>query len=389
MKNIIFLFLTIFWSSFQFAQNNNQQFKEQFETAKKLLYDFQPEKALPILLDLYHQDPQNHNLEYLIGACYTDYQPKEGSSIQYLEKAKPFVVENYDAESYLEKGVSIHLYYFLAVAYAQNGRCEDAALANENFHTLIGQIGHAYLRDAQFWVDACNQLKNQAPPLTTPHTDIEPEPVNDDQIKNSKIVTQLIEYNTPAPLFGVQVGSFSKYLPSNSFDDIKNVEAFIDKNEKVRYVVGNFTFRNQAETLLKVLLESGYNDAFIVDVNKERKFSKKIVTVNDVSIKSQIRGKVHFRCQIGAFRDTIPEDMARKYLKVSGIKENIQNDMTLLSVGHFPTYEEAKLHIEELQQEEIHDAFVVAYNYDRKVPVKEAITYLSKQPKEEDKKRKK
>jgi hypothetical protein len=389
MKKELYLLLFLFVVGSTSAQNPTEgHFEQQFKKAKTLLYAFKPEEALPILLELHQSDPENHNLEYLIGAAYTDIMPEKHLSIAYLERAKPYVVDEYDADAPHERNVSIHLYYFLAVAYAQNDRCDDAAAANAHFHSLIGKVGQAYLRDAQFWVDACNKL-NQKPAeeLTIePQASSAPEPKVDEP---DKIVTQSVNYNTPTPLYGVQVGSFSKYSPSEHFDDIKNVNAFLDKNGQVRYVVGNFTFRRQAETLMKVLQESGYHDAFIVDVNKERKFGERIITVNDVSIKSQIRGTVHFRCQIGAFRDTIPEEMAQKYLKVSGIKENLYNDMTLLSVGHFPTYEEAKTYLDTLHQVGINDAFVVAYNHDQKIPVKDAMTFLSKQEQSQRKKSRK
>ena len=198
-------------------------------------------------------------------------------------------------------------------------------------------------------------------------------------IENAKIVTQSQEYSTPAPLWGVQVGSFSKFVPIGDFDDIKNVDAFIDREGKVRYVVGSFALRHQAETLLRVLQESGYKDAFIVDVNKERRFHDRIITVNNVSIKPSIRGKIHYRLQIGAFRDSIPRDMAMKYIQIDGIIENKEGDLTLLSVGHFDTYEEAAAYKGELEKVAINDSFVVAYNYDRKISVKQAKAYQEKQ----------
>ena len=384
MKPLVFLSLMFSGWLISWGQSTEALTQSRFEQAKKHLYDFDPQAALPLLLQLYGEDPSNHNLEYLLGAAYTDLQPEAPISIHYLERARPFVSPDYDANNYKEKRVSIHLYYFLAVAYAQNKRCEEAAKANREFHDLIGKVGEAYLRDAQFWVDACYELQEKTVVATTapaPATDV---PDKTPAEKESKIVTQLVEYNTPTPLYGVQVGSFSKYAPHSNFDDIKNVEAFLDKKGQVRYAVGNFTFRNQAETLLKVLKESGYHDAFIVDVNKERKFTERIVTINDQSIKSQIRGKVHFRCQIGAFRDTIPEEMARKYLKISGIKENVEKNLTLLSVGHFTTYEEAKAYLDKLKEADIYDAFVVAYNYEQKVSVKDALTFLSKQQEEKE-----
>lgn len=380
MKVLLHFFL-IFLVTPSFGQISDD-FKKRFINAKDLLYNFHPEEALPILLDLEKGDPENANILYLIGACYTDYSPETNASVRYLERAIPFVSDQYDADSPEERNASIHLYYFLAVAYAQNHRCDDAKNANESFRKLIGRIGSAYIRDAEFWVNACYTLREEQAikvELTDQPSDKKQANITDPYaIENAKIVTQYQEYSTPSPLWGVQVGSFSKFVPVGDFNDIKNVDAFIDKNGKVRYVVGSFVFIHQAETLLKVLQESGYKDAFIVDVNKEKRFDERIITVNNISIKNDIRGKVHFRCQIGAFRDTIPREMAEKYVKIDGIVENKEGDLTLLSVGKFDTYEEAQVYKKELEKIEINDAFVVAYNYEKKISIKQAKAYQEK-----------
>ena len=379
MKRILYIFIFAVFPIILFGQKPD--FAKRFTEAKDLLYNFHPEDALPILLELEKEDPTNANIHYLIGACYTDYDPESDNSVKYLEKAEPFISDHYDADSPDERKASIHLYYFLAVAYAQNHRCDDAAGSNEKFRKLIGRIGGAYIRDAEFWVNACYTLQEQEARDTLVVADSEKPKLNTDDpfaIDKAKIVTQNIEYTTPSPLWGVQVGSFSKYVPIGDFDDIKNVDAFIDKNGKVRYVVGSFAFRHQAETLLKVLQESGYKDAFLVDVNKEKRYADRIITVNNISIKNSIRGKVHYRCQIGAFRDSIPREMAEKYVKIDGIMENKEADLTLLSVGNFETYEEAAEYKKELEKVDIWDAFVVAYNYDHKISIKQAKAYQEK-----------
>ena len=381
MRKLLLLTFFLIPSLFLFAQN--KEFLDDFAKAKALLYNFKPDEALPILLELEKKDPSNANLLYLIGACYTDYSPETSHSIQYLEKAKSSISDDYDAESPTERNASIHLYYFLSVAYAQNQRCDEAAASNEEFRRLIGRIGGAYIRDAEFWVNACYTLKETVKDSVP--VAISPVAPKDDPyaIENAKIVTQSQEYTTPSPLWGVQVGSFSKFVPIGDFDDIKNVEAFIDNNGKVRYVVGSFALKQQAETLLKVLQESGYRDAFIVDVNKERRYHDRIITVNNISIRPSISGRVHYRLQIGAFRDSIPMEMARKYVKIDGIVENEVEDLTLLSVGHFDTYEEASNYKTTLEQVDILDSFVVAYNFDRKISVKQAQAYQEKQKSED------
>lgn len=387
MKLRSLILLSLLCPTLLFSQGD-EDFKKKFTEAKDLLYNFHPDEALPILLELEKEHPRNANLKYLIGACYTDYSPESDASVRYLEMAEPHVSDQYDADSPNETRASVHLYYFLAVAYAQNHRCDDAKDANEKFRKLIGRIGGAYIRDAEFWVNACYTLQaeeQKEPDLASEEPKEIPAEKNTEDpymIDNAKIVTQYQEYTTPSPLWGVQVGSFSKFVPVGDFDDIKNVDAFIDRNGKVRYVVGSFAFRHQAETLLRVLQESGYKDAFIVDVNKEKRFNDRIITVNNISIKNDIRGKVHYRCQIGAFRDSIPREMAEKYVKIDGIIENKEGDLTLLSVGKFDTYEEASEYKGELEKVEIYDSFVVAYNYDRKITVKQAKAYQEKNSEE-------
>jgi len=384
MKKTLKLFLLIVCPFVLFGQTKDD-FNKRFIEAKDLLYNFRPDEALPVLLQLEKEDPENYNILYLIGACYTDYSPETDHSVTYLERAEPYVSNQYDADSPNEKQASVHLYYFLSVAYAQNHRCDDAKEANDKFRNLIGRIGGAYIRDAEFWVNACYTLQEQEKNnIMDSITNEKPANITDPYaIVNAKIVTQSIEYTTPSPLWGVQVGSFSKFVPIGDFDDIKNVDAFIDKNGKVRYVVGSFAFRHQSETLLKVLQESGYKDAFIVDVNKEKAFHDRIITVNNISIKNSIRGKVHYRCQIGAFRDSIPKEMAEKYVKIDGIVENKEGDLTLLSVGHFELYDEAAEYKEELEKIDINDAFVVAYNYEEKISIKQARVYQEKMKLEE------
>ena len=75
---------------------------------------------------------------------------------------------------------------------------------------------------------------------------------------------------------------------------------------------------------------------------------------------------------------SIPMEMARKYVKIDGIMENNERDLTLLSVGRFETYDEAAVYKKELEAIEINDAFVVAYNYEEKISIQQARAYQEK-----------
>src|SRR5690606_33498078 len=122
-------------------------------------------------------------------------------------------------------------------------------------------------------------------------------------LKSRGLLTEKIKYTTRTPLYGVQIGSTSEVIPVNRFGDLKNIDAFVDKDGIIRYVVGHFSYKRQAESLLEVLKEKGFTDAFVVNVNDERKYSNSVVSFNNNNIRSQLIGKVEFAVQLGAFRD--------------------------------------------------------------------------------------
>src|SRR5690606_37577166 len=113
-------------------------------------------------------------------------------------------------------------------------------------------------------------------------------------LKSRGLLTEKIKYTTRTPLYGVQIGSASEIIPINRFGDLKNIDAFVDKEGTIRYVVGHFSYRRQAEGLLEVLREKGFSDAFVVNVNDERKYSNAVVSFNNSNIRSNVVGKVEF-----------------------------------------------------------------------------------------------
>ena len=122
--------------------------------------------------------------------------------------------------------------------------------------------------------------------------------------RKESIVTKEIEYTTSSPLYGIQVGAFNELVPiREEFDDLKNVEAFMDTSGILRYIVGHFSIRSQADKLLLAIKKIGYNDAFIVNVNEVNRFSNEVVIVDNMSFKTHIMGQVTFKVQIGVFKE--------------------------------------------------------------------------------------
>lgn len=372
--------LSVFCMFFYAKGNDKADFRDKFYKAKSYLSGGTIDKALPLFMELYDTDSTNSNISYLIGVCYTEVKTPTFKSIYHLEKGAQNISVDYNPGAYLESSSPIFSWYYLAIAYSQNGLCQKATKAAENFIELYGSHKNDfYTTDATNWVARCKGEQSIKPP----HVQNEIIPISE-----QKIVTKKVDYETKTPLYAVQIGAFSRLVPIWKFDNLSNVDAFMDKQGMIRYVIGHFTYVSQANILLKAVWESGYEDAFIVDINSikknvDQRYKESVVSVDDVSIKAKVVGRVDYRVQIGAFKESIPDDLVQLYLRLEGIKENMNDNVTSLSIGSFDDYETASIKRSELMEFGLPGAFVVAYNYDRKIPVDEANYYLSKNSSEE------
>jgi len=161
----------------------------------------------------------------------------------------------------------------------------------------------------------------------------------------------------------------------------------MDNDGVLRYIIGHFGFKNQAASLLKIIKETGYNDAFIVDVNKTSRFTNEVVIVDNMSFKANIRGKIDYRVQVGAFkdRDSIPNELVKLYLQLDGLANNPEGELTAITSGNFESYEAASQHKKNILELGIPGAFVVAYNEGHKIRIKSAQKYLERKDKKIEK----
>ena len=369
---IILFVLTI---SFSVKANDNADFRDKFYKAKSYLAGGAIDKALPLFIDLYNTDSTNSNISYLIGVCYTEMKSPTIKSIYHLERGAENISVDYNPGAYLETSSPIFTWYYLTIAYSQNDLCEKARGSATKFKELYGSHKNDfYTKDATNWADRCRSEHSEKP--IAERKEIVP-------ISEQKIVTKNVDYETKTPLYAVQIGAFSRLVPIWKFDNLSNVDAFMDKQGMIRYVIGHFTYVSQANILLKAVWNTGYKDAFIVDINSikknvDQRYKESVVSVDDVSFKAKITGKVDFRIQIGAFKESIPDDLVQLYLRLEGITENMHDKVTSLTIGSFDNYEEASVKRSELIEFGIPGAFIVAYNYNRKIPVDEANYHVSK-----------
>ena len=403
-------------------EKNTNDFQENFNIAKQHLSYKRINKALPYLLYLNNEYPNNANLKYLVGLCYAELEIVNPRSIELLEEAKNKISINYNPNTLNEEKTPIYTHFYLSLAYVQNGKCEKAKEAFSDFKKIYPYDDEYYLSLAQQKLANCSEsppakldslpsypnfrpfksenenliketlVKKDETESDTSKFAVDGNNFNQSQDSNSnqielgsiyqwkdmtptKVVSREVEYSTKTPLYGVQLGAFKEVIPVNRYKDVKNVDAFMDKEGLMRYVVGHFSFESQARSLLNLIKNKGYEDAFVVNVNNEKKFAETVISIDDFNIRSSIHDEVEFKIQLGAFKDEIPEDLAKIYFKIEGISEHKDGLLTYITVGSFNTYQEAKAYQEGIQATGIEDAFVIAVHRGKKVPLQTAIEH--------------
>lgn len=348
----------------EFTDADYREFMDRYEDAKIYLANHKQKEAVKILEELNQQDPNEANINYLLGVCYVKSGENINKAITHLEKADDQFKLIYDNPGI---GAAQYVYYYLTLAHCINHNCEKAQTAYERFEEEYFTEDAFYLEDARKKVADCKAKK-----------EVKPEFRERLISTNHKVDTTHVEFTSEYTLWGVQVGAYLEPKYTREFKGLKNVEAFVDENGVFRYVIGNFVLRSQAMKLLEQVRAAGYNDAFIVDINQkdDKRFATEVTAVDHEPIHFEIRGHIDYRVQIGAFRDEIPDHISEMYLQIDGIEEYRQGDLTILMLGSFDNYESANIYRDALAQEGYTDAFVTAYNYKQRISLRQAADHL-------------
>ncbi|MCB0803014.1 MAG: SPOR domain-containing protein [Flavobacteriales bacterium] len=408
---IIFFLLNVFVLKANVEDEN--QFQINFNIAKQHLSQRNILKALPYLNYLQSKYPDNENLKYLIGVCLAEENIVNPLSIQYLESATTMASLDYNPNSIDEERTPIYVFYYLCLAYAQNGYCDKAEEARQKFIEIYPYEDVYYIDNSKEWINTCKRSKEKPTfqdipvfPSFKPYIPVEKElkpsvienvqsisadnnltitaetpkvDIESKQIETAKnIKTRRIEYSTKNPLYGVQLGAYKEVVPVSRFESLKNVDAFLDKQGMIRYVVGHFSISSQAKSLLDIIKEKGYHDAFVVDVNNEKYFSDEIISVDNINIRANPFEKLEYRIQLGAFKEVLPSKTADIYFKIEGITELVDDNYTYLTVGKYKTYDEAKAYLHGIKATGIKDAFVIALNDGKKISLQQAKNFYTK-----------
>lgn len=388
MKKCISFLLVLFSITSLSAQD---QLEYHFDFARASLAQRNIKEAIESLKIVYEAEPENANVNFLMGAAYTELSGTEEEAMRHLLQAVQNVNADYKVGSFQEKAAPIHVYYYLAVAYVEDNKCALANRAFEEFQKYSSKVDKYYIDEVDRHMQKCPFKKEEntdewdkleSKPIQ--YQSIEPKvaeplkPIDSVYLMNKGLVTEKLEYTTNAPLYGVQIGSNMNPSPTSAFSDVKNVDVFIDSLGIIRYVVGHFSYRKQAENLLASVKEKGFSDAYVVNVNDEKKYSNEVISYKNINLRSGLRGDVEYFVQLGSFEDTIPVEMTSIYFTIDGIQEYKRENRTVIAIGSYETFKNAKKEKEKAIAAGVVDAFIVAYNRGKKIPLYEAINYTDK-----------
>jgi len=346
----------------------DQEFWDKYDQARLYIAKHNAGRSIGILEELYLLDSLNPNVNYLLGVALIIVSEDAERAVHLFELADKQFAELWDNPGV---GPPEHLAYYLILGYCRTGQCEKAkqslARLEETFagNEEFLKEDEYYLIDGRKWASLCREPTVKL--LEVPERLVK---------HDLRIKTQPHKYSTNSTLYGVQVAALLEPQMTRKFDGLKNVEVYVDMHGVYRYVIGNFVFRSQAEKMLETVKSVGYADAFIVNITDEERYPLEVVALDQKSPKAQIRGEVDFCIQLAAFRESLPEETARYYLMVDSIQEKSIEDLTLLTVGKYKSYGDAIERRDELRRMKFTDAFIVAFNEGKKVPIEDALHYL-------------
>jgi hypothetical protein len=376
LRAYLAVFITlIFFSGDLKAQLKTEQQKE-FERGILYLGENKVGEASEVFARLYKKDSTNLNLAYLYGQSLVRTDKRLGYAVFLLEKASRAYSPEYRIRDFTEKRVSEYVYFYLLMAYSKQGVCEKTIQTLNKFYEIYSFENEWYLVEGQRFHREC--AERAIPVVEKEVTQNTPEAEDKPHI----IGTKDIQYTNKQAAWGVQVGATFDPKFTWEFDNLKNVEVYVDENGIYRYIIGHFVFKQQAERLLEAVQAEGYPDAFVVNVKDKFLFSQKVITIDNKPITEELVGEVVFRVQVGAFlSEKIPEDLLELFFILDDIEELNDGQWTYLTVGKFNMLSEAKFYAEIVIDLGVEDAFVSAFNYNRKVDLRQAEAYLSEQRK--------
>ncbi len=206
----------------------------------------------------------------------------------------------------------------------------------------------------------------------------------------------------PDLFYTVQIGVYKKPVTPKQLHNISPI--YQDKTPYgfIRYTTGIFSDKKTANIEKNRIVKLGISDAFVTAYYKGKKLTNQELTnllktnVNfakqqniklpeaPITKQPEIDAKnanIIFKVQIGAYKENVPTSTVTAMLSVARKKQlnsYKENGKTIYTVGNYKEYKQAVEMRDIIKNEGINDAFIVAYNNNKKISVEQAISILKK-----------
>lgn len=359
MKNLLLTILFVV-AAFAGYSSYDFQYEKSLKIAKEYLAYNKNEEALIELQKLKPKYPVNAHLAYCMGIAYLNLGGPENTqlALNELVVAKKAADPLFNYNQYKIDGAPIYVHYYLVRAYSVLNQCSNMHNAFENFRK------YTYEEDA-YLITECKRLLKNCSELPEPKA--VPDLVVEEPKKSYNLLTKKVEFTSQSPIYAVQIAALDNPRKTLVFKDLSNIEVFVDAENTFRYITGSYSFRKQAEKKLLEVKQSGYPDAFIVNLNNKELYKEQVVSVENESIKVQIEGRVSFHVQLASFTSTLPFELVSKIQQHEQVVQVFDGKHYVFIQGDYDSYEQALAAKSALISAGFHDAFIVAFNKERKL----------------------
>lgn len=211
-----------------------------------------------------------------------------------------------------------------------------------------------------------------------------------DEANNMAVENVGSSENANELLFRVQLGAFSKKLPPNSFNGLKNIIEIKADDGLYKYLYNGAykTMQEAASKKVDLAIDYGVKDAFVVAFKDGKRIALNnagVVTTQqetDIVVPKVVNYKkenIKFKVQIGIYKNQLPTEVLSKFMEIGNVDQKaVENGLTRYSAGEFKTLEEAENYKQEMINKGLGGAFVISLHNDELIPISKAKEILEK-----------
>lgn len=190
-------------------------------------------------------------------------------------------------------------------------------------------------------------------------------------------------------VFKVQLGAFKNEVAPEKMNGIEDVSKETTESGYTRYLTGSYNSFEEAYDLKeKIKLNEEFKGAYVVAYkgSKQVKLSKVIPARVHEEVARRAAKKLVvdtnnlvFKVQLGVFKNEVPADILAVYLTLPDIShEATSNGMTRFMSGSFKDFASAEARKAEVESKGVKSPFVVAFDGNKVIPLKDAVDALNK-----------